>query len=204
MRSIGRNKYWRAGICRLPACVALVAYLVAALGVPLPAMARKDTSQPFPCQNNPCGCRTAEECWTHCACYTAEERWAWAREHNVEPPAYAERPADDGWNDAPKREQEEGNRPAHGRRCSCCESTDGCEETSPPPSGRETASVIGVAALHCHGLSTLWVAAGAVLPPPPLAWSPRLTASERIDSEDVFAVRLPSLPLDPPPRLSLS
>jgi hypothetical protein len=203
MRFIRRNKYWHAGFRRLPASVAAVAYLVVAIGLPLPAVARKDTSYPFPCQDNPCGCRTAEECWTHCSCYTVEERWAWAREHNVEPPAYAERPADDGWNDAPQRERAEGKSTPH--RCRCC-----CEETAKPePAGEEggkaPTSVIGMSALHCHGLSTSWVTAGAVVPPgPPLAWNPSLTAGELVLLVDAFAARVPSPPRDPPPRPSFN
>ena len=31
--------------------------------IPVPAAVHKDASQPFPCQNHPCGCRTAEQCW---------------------------------------------------------------------------------------------------------------------------------------------
>src|SRR5262249_28876986 len=74
----------------------LVAYLLATLGLPLPAAARKPDDQPFPCQDHPCGCRTAEQCWTACCCFTPEQRWAWAREHHINPPAYAEKPATGG------------------------------------------------------------------------------------------------------------
>jgi hypothetical protein len=200
MRFIRRNRYWRAFASRLPACVAIVAYLVAAIGLPLPVGAHKDTSQPFPCQNNPCGCQTAEECWTHCSCYTVEERWAWAREHNVEPPSYAERPADDGWDNAPQREHESRKKTQH--RCRCC-----CEEQAAPvfagneKAGGKAVLAIGLSALHCHGLSTYWVSAGAVVPPPtPQSWSPCLTAGERTRSQDTFAIRLPTCPRDPPPR----
>ncbi len=53
----------------------------------------KDNSQPFLCQNWPCGCKTAEQCWTACCCFTPAERFAWAEKNGVTPPIYAERPA---------------------------------------------------------------------------------------------------------------
>ena len=78
---------------RLIAVGAILAYLAAAIGLPLPpAVVIKDGGKPFPCQGHACGCQTAEECWRHCCCHTPEERWAWAEEHNVIPPEYAEKP----------------------------------------------------------------------------------------------------------------
>src|SRR5437764_8818198 len=88
-----RHTLWHRLGRRLCAGVVLVAYLLTAGGVPLPLPPEKDLSQPFPCQDHACGCRSAEECWRHCCCYTPEEKLAWARAHGIEPPAYAERPA---------------------------------------------------------------------------------------------------------------
>lgn len=53
----------------------------------------KDSSQAFPCQSCPCGCKTAEQCWTSCCCFTPAERLAWAQKNGVTPPSYAQRPA---------------------------------------------------------------------------------------------------------------
>ena len=90
----GEASYWRPICRRLIAAGAFFAYFAAAFGLPLPPPAViKDGGKPFPCQGHACGCRTAEECWRHCCCYTAAERWAWAKEHHVQPPAYAEKPA---------------------------------------------------------------------------------------------------------------
>jgi hypothetical protein len=93
MASFGRKRYWRSAARRAFTSVALVSFLLSTVGLPLPALTTKDPSEPFPCQNHPCGCRSAEECWRHCCCFTAAERWAWARANHVEPPSYAERPA---------------------------------------------------------------------------------------------------------------
>ena len=69
---------------------AAIAYLTLSLGIqlPLPAAA-KNSAQPYPCMNHPCGCASAEECWRHCCCTTLEERLRWARENHVTPPDYA-------------------------------------------------------------------------------------------------------------------
>jgi hypothetical protein len=73
------------------AVAALFAQLVAATGAPVfsPHVA-KAGAIPFPCQANPCGCSTSEECWAgDCCCFTLEEKVAWADAHGVEPPAHA-------------------------------------------------------------------------------------------------------------------
>jgi hypothetical protein len=76
MRTVWRKLRWRALGRRLGVLGTLCAYLAATTGLPLPAGVRKDTSQPYPCQNHPCGCKSAEECWRHCCCMSVEERWA--------------------------------------------------------------------------------------------------------------------------------
>src|SRR4051812_32903920 len=57
---------------------ALLGYLTAALGVPLPQVTTKAGGAPFPCQHHACGCSSAEECWRGCCCFTAAQRLAWA------------------------------------------------------------------------------------------------------------------------------
>src|SRR5271168_1694053 len=97
-KNAGHNSPRASWRHRSGVAVALIAYIFAAFGFPLPAasVVRKDHSQPFPCQGHVCGCQSAEECWSSCCCYTPEERWAWADAHGVEPPAYAEKPAHHG------------------------------------------------------------------------------------------------------------
>ena len=73
----------------------LVCFCAATLPLPVatPEISDKDNSQPYPCQNCPCGCKTAEQCWTSCCCFTPAERFAWAEKNGVTPPSYAQRPA---------------------------------------------------------------------------------------------------------------
>ena len=52
-------------------------------------LAAKDRSRPFPCMDKPCGCATAEQCFTACCCHTPAERLAWARAHGLEPAVLA-------------------------------------------------------------------------------------------------------------------
>lgn len=39
----------------------------------------KDGSVPFPCQNRPCGCRSASGCLKKCCCFTPAQKSAWAK-----------------------------------------------------------------------------------------------------------------------------
>lgn len=55
----------------------------------------KENAQPFVCQNSPCGCKTAEQCWTNCCCFTPAKRLAWAEKNGITPPSYAQRPTSD-------------------------------------------------------------------------------------------------------------
>ena len=182
---------WKPVRRRLTAAGALLAYLAATVGLPLPPPPIvKDGGKAFPCQGRACGCQTAEECWRHCCCTTPEERWAWAAEHHVTPPAYAERPADDGWRTTPLRER-------GAKKADCC----ACCKGKPPlaPWG-STAS-----ALACHGLSTQWLTTGTVpATPPPGPRRPEAVVVERIVLGDDAAHRVFRAPPLPPPRLPLS
>jgi len=72
--------------------LALISHLAAAFGVPLPVTAprnAKKAGHPFPCQDRPCGCLTAEECWKgDCCCFTLEQKVEWAEANGVEPPPH--------------------------------------------------------------------------------------------------------------------
>jgi hypothetical protein len=50
-----------------------------------PGKVKKDLSRPFPCQDRPCGCLSAEHCKKKCCCFTADQKLAWARSHGVDP-----------------------------------------------------------------------------------------------------------------------
>ena len=48
----------------------------------------KDSTEPFPCQNRPCGCRSADQCWKKCCCFTNTQKVAWAKANRVAIPDY--------------------------------------------------------------------------------------------------------------------
>ncbi len=66
----------------------LVCMVILFAGVPLPVIRRKQISSPFPCQDSPCGCNTAAQCWDKCCCHSDSTKLAWAEKHGVTPPAY--------------------------------------------------------------------------------------------------------------------
>jgi hypothetical protein len=93
-----------AAVHRFVAWLSLVGYAVLASGLPLPwgvvapggaspavekRLAAKDRSNPFPCMDKPCGCVTAEQCFSNCCCNTPAETLAWAKAHDVEPAVIA-------------------------------------------------------------------------------------------------------------------
>ena len=48
-------------------------------------LAGKDRSRPFPCMDKPCGCATAEQCFSNCCCNSPAELLAWAEAHRLDP-----------------------------------------------------------------------------------------------------------------------
>ena len=57
-------------------------------GVPLPVIRQKLISSPFPCQDSPCGCNTAAQCWDKCCCHSDSAKLAWAERNGVTPPTF--------------------------------------------------------------------------------------------------------------------
>jgi hypothetical protein len=154
--------------------LALVAYLLAVCGYPMPEPSSAEpteSSAAFPCQHHRCGCASAEQCWRSCCCFTKRERLAWAREHNVEIPQefVATLNEDDHEHKASLCEHD-----AHGHKCEYCAVTKTeagekrCEHcTSHDRSASEqrgTTWVLGFQAQKCHGISMLWISTGASTP----------------------------------------
>jgi hypothetical protein len=94
----------RVPLRRITTWLAILGYTLVASGLPLPfgmiapvapdspaakRVAGKDRSRPFPCMDKPCGCATAEQCFTSCCCNTPAETLAWATAHRVEPAVLA-------------------------------------------------------------------------------------------------------------------
>jgi hypothetical protein len=189
---------------RLCAGTALLCYLATSVGFPLPSFASRVGGQPFPCQNHPCGCATAEQCWTHCCCFTPEEHWTWAQANHVNPPSYAETPRAQGWCTVRLRD-----RCAHADS-SCCKPPNAdaacCRAKNPPPAKTASSSTRrwfgGFCSMKCCGGISHWVAIGAVAPPPAmLGWQMYWPALDWLTFAGDDAHLQPLLPLDPPPRL---
>jgi len=66
----------------------LACMVILVAGVPLPVLSEKSTLSSFPCQNSPCGCNTAAQCWNKCCCLSDPEKLAWAEKNGVVPPAF--------------------------------------------------------------------------------------------------------------------
>jgi hypothetical protein len=197
MRRARRRILWRSALRRLSAGLVLFAYLGTAFGLPLPAREAKDQSQPYPCQNHPCGCQSAQQCWQHCCCFTPEEKWAWAEAHGVVPPAYAERPRGQGWCTPRLRDREESC-----GSCRACGKSGAVPGMKPSDEGAvRPRGVIGITALRCRGLSTWWVGTGIVLPPPHSAGRELpAPALDGVWDSATAAPHSPATPPDPPPR----
>jgi hypothetical protein len=213
-----RNISWRPLPHRTVACVALVGYLATAVGFPLPRLPQKDHTQPFPCQDHPCGCQTAEQCWRHCCCFSPEERFAWAAAHHIEPPSYAERPAAGGWHTVRLRDQvvcahcsDRQGRPAQESCCAKQHPEDSCraQESRPSAHGAKPTVparvpwLLGMRAMSCQGASNVWLSIGAIVPPPtPLTWNELFPPAGWLCIGNTSPVLLPLIPPDPPPRTS--
>ncbi len=81
-----RRCRWLTGLLvGFVACVILLPMPVSLVSKSGPG---KDLSEPFPCQNRPCGCRSAEQCWKKCCCFSNTEKVAWAQTNGVKLPDY--------------------------------------------------------------------------------------------------------------------
>jgi hypothetical protein len=184
---------------RLVAAIALAAYLVTTVGLPLPAYVTKQSGVPFPCQHHACGCATAKQCWEHCCCYSAAEKLAWAREHHVEPPAHL----------VAEVAAIEADPVLSAAKCqaacshSCCAEHKAhascCDEHDAPSAG--LTFVLGIKARVCRGLVDFWCLSGAVLPPPSVVgWQFQWDVVEWLALDASSLHRGHPAPAVPPPR----
>jgi hypothetical protein len=195
---------------RFVAAVILAAYSVGCAGfLPLPAFGnKKESNTPFPCQDHPCGCASAEECWTHCCCFTVEQRWEWAASHEVTPPEYAVKPVSAEWSTARLPDQETQSpsqvcyEPA---TTTCCETRHAHDVQNREPAQHarpiQPQGVFTVA--RCHALAGEWLGVAVVLPS--LLSNCALydrSITERLLDLSLSPVLLRFVPPDPPPRFS--
>jgi len=195
----------RTGRRSLP-LLALLGFLAGTIGVPLPQLARpgKDRTQPYPCMDHVCGCASAEQCWHSCCCFTNREKLAWAAEHGVTPPAFVlaaaarEKPkVAAGGCCAPK-----------GAVAACCQhESSSCDhdehhgDTTAEASGSFVTFVLAIQFRKCQGQAELWMALGAVTPPP--AKFAVTQESPAVSEAPVLIATLTGIserPATPPPR----
>ena len=197
---------------RRTAWCAVVGYVLVAAGLPLPfggppgtdgdavgkRLATKDRSRPFPCMDKPCGCATAEQCFTNCCCHTPAETLAWARSRGVEPAvleALARRAGVVGDAAAPRGCCSVAAKPEP----SCCAAAVAADP--PPDAGATMRTVTLRAMLACGGIVAQWSAVAAAPPPSRLTVPPLLDLSiepAAIRDESVRTQR--PAPESPPPR----
>lgn len=202
---------------RLTTWCVIGAYCLVASGLPLPLggspaadaaaakrLAGKDRSTPFPCMDKPCGCATAEQCFSKCCCNTPAELLAWARARRIEPAVIA---ALQRRVSAPLLIEKPSSCCAVAKDSGCCEeeSPSCCESSAPEedrPHERDDRVVVLRAMLACGGIVAQWCAAAGALPPPVvesplqclvLVW---IGLVDEVDDGPAFS------PQAPPPRLA--
>lgn len=210
MGLFGHRRYAIAG--RLFVIAALAGFLAGTIGVPvvLTESNKKDRSQPYPCMDHACGCRSAEACWRSCCCFTNVQKLAWAAEHDVKPPEYVyvaaakEQPA----------VAAAGCCESHGKSCcaskkSCCErdaehshgDADDADEEVESSKGWSIEFVSAIEARKCQGQAELWLALGAVAPPPAkVELNLEQMAVGNVENVSPSLVSVVLSPAAPPPR----
>ena len=187
---------------QIMAIVLLVAAVIALLPIPVifsPGKVSKDRSRPFPCQDRPCGCRSAEHCKKKCCCFSAEQKLAWAKRYGIDPSEVV----------AQARAAE-----PVAKRKSCCASartlkSDAKPKTAFPNSATKAAVrfqvVIGAMAQECQGVAQTVSGQFVFVIPPSLTLNLLVEPTgERVTLDGArFLLPLAEPPV-PPPRLILA
>jgi hypothetical protein len=206
---------------RITTWCAVWGYVLLASGLPLPfgavqpggggatsgaagkRLAAKDRSRPFPCMDKPCGCATAEQCFTSCCCHTPAETLAWARARGLKPSVL----------EPLARRAGVVETAAVPRGCcsaaadaesSCCAALAVAADSPQPaaePAGATMRTITLRAMLACGGIVAQWSAVAAAPPPARPHSPPELDRSIElivISSESLRTQR--PAPDSPPPR----
>lgn len=198
----------------------LLAGFAAAL-VPIPvSLVRseqsKDRTEPFPCQDRPCACRSAAQCKKQCCCFTTEQKQAWGRRNGVKAFAgrFHQRDSSKSHFESPD------SRPSPlSERLACCEHIPAVssvltrEHPSAPPkamsqSGKASSDpsrvklIIGLFAQRCQGVSHTLAGIPIYIVPPRVELVTLVAqTSECVVLESVLFQQRNVDPPVPPPRL---
>ena len=180
----------------------LAAITISVLPIPIsiaPSCKSKDRSQPFPCQDRPCGCRSAEECKRKCCCFTSEQKLAWAKLNGVDASLIV---ADTKPVSVPK---------AAKKACCASHSKTKLTRTSRPISKSSNGYtskrkiVIGIVAQSCHGLALTAFGHAVFLIPPVIQLVSEIESTvERICAPAERMVNAFAEPPTPPPRFPMA
>jgi hypothetical protein len=216
---------------RITTWCAVWGYVLLASGLPLPfgnrqsvggaaardvagkRLAAKDRSRPFPCMDKPCGCATAEQCFTSCCCHTPAETLAWARARGMDPAvldALARRAGviDDATAQGGCCSAASDSAPsccvAANAEPACCTAQAAAADAPQPASEPAVASMRTVtlrALLACGGIVAQWSAVAAA--PPPARLHPPLLLDRSVEPlviwDESLLTQRPA-PESPPPR----
>lgn len=148
----------------------------------------KSEGPAFPCQNRPCGCRSATQCWKKCCCFTNKQKIAWAKEHGVDVPDFVVAAA----------EKEACTTAAKSKSC-CTHKNSGSGEAPKAPRSK---TVIALMAHECQGL--FWLMTGVPVAVEPLVPKSGCAEDSIAYTLTIQSERLPEVPAESmliPPRI---
>jgi hypothetical protein len=222
-----RHTTWRSLRRRLIAGATLLAYVTTLFGVPLPALAARESGRAFACQGLLCGCMTVEQ-FQNCCCQATNEPAICTRGDDPapQPPPVEEPKAVSSCccgtgavtpetcpHCTPKEQQAPCSTPAKGDvgTNSAAKKPSNDEVNKPvssccPSHGKSPDqdtdglrwSLVG--AWRCQGLTLHWMSTGVIAATIPVAWAPTLPPSGWLIATATPSVNLPFIPPDPPPR----
>ena len=157
--------------------------------------AGKDASEPFPCQNRTCGCKSAKQCWKKCCCFSNAQKIAWAKANRVKPPAFVV---------AAAKQEASVVKGSTSRTKMCCSTKVSTKSVPNAPRAKARVRlVVGIDAMQCQGVEQTVSGQLISLQPP----APMTLLITNLDRGEF--VQLPNSPLTPseqepptpPPRL---
>jgi hypothetical protein len=184
-----------------------------------PPAATEENAERYPCESCPCGCGTAQRCWTNCCCHTMSQRLAWARREGVRPPEEVlDQVAKAGLDVSPWREVSATkhvrlattpatlpaccirSQTAQPKPACCAAKTSKSSDRSKQKQKSSAPGVSLVQALACQGLIDAWLSIGEAVITTQFEWHPTLVVTPASTFYPVFSDRSAPPPVPPPPE----